>query len=292
MILEAPFTPLKWMKDHAGMQGNEFFDPNEKFNISFLQDYMFQRLQEMYRETKDQDEKDIIIDTQVLEIYKNMFITFEGEYTLVEFWLMIRNKVVESVLLFYCLGVTKQICNRLLEPFMWHTVIITGTEWQNFFALRVHPAAEIHMQRIAELMLEEYNKSEPKLLAVGEWHIPYGETINQEELESYTGYLMDGGEETEESFKAGVITNKVKVATARCARVSYTIVGEGKETSVKQDVELHDKFEVSRPLHASPFEHCAFNNGTNEWSGNFRGFTQYRKLLIGENATDSRVIQK
>ena len=33
-------------------------------------------------------------------------------------------------------GVTKQLCNRYLEPFMWHTVLISGTEWENFFSLR------------------------------------------------------------------------------------------------------------------------------------------------------------
>lgn len=33
-------------------------------------------------------------------------------------------------------GVTKQLCNRLLEPFMWHTEIITGTEFEGFFDLR------------------------------------------------------------------------------------------------------------------------------------------------------------
>ena len=33
-------------------------------------------------------------------------------------------------------GVTKQLCNRLLEPFMWHTVIVSATEFSNFFKLR------------------------------------------------------------------------------------------------------------------------------------------------------------
>jgi thymidylate synthase ThyX len=37
-------------------------------------------------------------------------------------------------------GVTKQLCNRLLEPFMWHTVLVTGSVnkegWLNFFDLR------------------------------------------------------------------------------------------------------------------------------------------------------------
>ena len=35
-------------------------------------------------------------------------------------------------------GITKQLCNRLLEPFMWTTMLITGSKegWQNFFELR------------------------------------------------------------------------------------------------------------------------------------------------------------
>lgn len=33
-------------------------------------------------------------------------------------------------------GVTKQIINRRLEDAMWHTVIVTATEWVNFFKLR------------------------------------------------------------------------------------------------------------------------------------------------------------
>jgi hypothetical protein len=31
------------------------------------------------------------------------------------------------------LGVHKQITNRLLEPFMWHTAVVTATEWDNAF---------------------------------------------------------------------------------------------------------------------------------------------------------------
>ena len=38
----------------------------------------------------------------------------------------------------YNLQVTKQLCNRLLEPFMWTTMLITGSKegWDNFFELR------------------------------------------------------------------------------------------------------------------------------------------------------------
>ena len=52
-------------------------------------------------------------------------------------WLTARdNAVYEAVRLSDRAEVTKQICNRLLEPFMWHTVIVSATEWENFFKLR------------------------------------------------------------------------------------------------------------------------------------------------------------
>jgi hypothetical protein len=43
---------------------------------------------------------------------------------------------IETAIIQNKAGVTKQICNRYLEPFMWHTVLVTSTEWENFFKLR------------------------------------------------------------------------------------------------------------------------------------------------------------
>lgn len=52
-------------------------------------------------------------------------------------WLMARDRAVgNAYILNQEFGVTKQLCNRLLEPFMWHTVLVTATEWENFFELR------------------------------------------------------------------------------------------------------------------------------------------------------------
>ena len=36
----------------------------------------------------------------------------------------------------------KQLVNRILEPFAWITVIITATEWANFFTQRLHADAQ------------------------------------------------------------------------------------------------------------------------------------------------------
>lgn len=53
-------------------------------------------------------------------------------------WLKARDKAVEQAKILHGLDVTKQLCNRLLEPFMWTTMLITGSKegWDNFFELR------------------------------------------------------------------------------------------------------------------------------------------------------------
>ena len=53
-------------------------------------------------------------------------------------WLDARDNAIKSAQLAQTGSVklTKQLCNRLLEPFMYHTVLVTATEWENFFELR------------------------------------------------------------------------------------------------------------------------------------------------------------
>jgi thymidylate synthase ThyX len=53
-----------------------------------------------------------------------------------DMWLEARDAAVEHATHLNNIDVTKQLCNRLLEPFMYHTVICTATEWENFFSLR------------------------------------------------------------------------------------------------------------------------------------------------------------
>jgi hypothetical protein len=214
----------------------------------------------------------------------------------IDIWLTSRDWAIKTAKYLYQEDVTKQLCNRLLEPFMWHTVIITsGKEGlENFFDLRNHEAAEIHIQELARKMKEVYNESKPKQLQAGEWHIPFGD----------------------EWYSASSSFN-LKVSTARCARVSYTVVGEeGKEPNYDNDLKLHDKLLESG--HFSPFEHCAkvmsdeeyisfvkgkidieeyifdneddypnyahptgitINNPNVGWCNNFKGFIPYRYLI-------------
>jgi hypothetical protein len=51
-------------------------------------------------------------------------------------WLDARDDAVLHSSFMYHDGTTKQLVNRLLEPFMWHTILVTATEYDNFFELR------------------------------------------------------------------------------------------------------------------------------------------------------------
>lgn len=190
-------------------------------------------------------------------------------------WLSARDMAVEQAKKLAELGLHKQIANRLLEPWYWTTTIITGTDWENFFALRAHKDAQPEFCILANKMLEQYNKSDPKPLNQGEWHTPFAD--------KYVDNLT--------------IEQRLKVSTARCARVSY--VNFDGDIDHQKDYDLHDSLLASG--HMSPFEHCGtpLAYSAHEYSGNLYGWFQYRKKFkngraVGndENRSDSRVIKK
>lgn len=161
------------------------------------------------------------------------------------------------------LNVHKQVANRLLEPFMWHTVIVTATEWDNFWNLRCHADAQPEIRLIAETMRDAWEGSEPRELGEDEWHLPLVRPEDREHVNS--------------------IEDLIKISAGRCARVSY-LTHAGKR-DLAADIELHDRLLESG--HMSPLEHPArpldaAELTTGEWSGNFRGWFSYRKTIAGE----------
>jgi hypothetical protein len=87
-------------------------------------------------------------------------------------WLLARDSAVDYAKVLNKLGTDKSRINRLLEPFSWITVIITATEWSNFFALRDHPAAQGEFQQLARAMREAMDVHTPRELRHGQWHLP------------------------------------------------------------------------------------------------------------------------
>lgn len=178
-------------------------------------------------------------------------------------WLEARDNAVRSVNELLQLGLHKQVANRLLEPFMWQTILATATDWENFFSLRAHQDAQPEFQQLAYLMLQRYNESIPTELEPGDWHIPFAD----QHAESLS------------------IDDKLKVCTARAARVSY-VNFEG-QIDHQKDFSLHDSLKDSG--HWSPFEHAAMCIDAPLRFGNFVGWKQYRKFFETENRKDNRV---
>lgn len=240
MVKNDPFIPIKFQKDHKGMQGTEYFEGEEHEQC-------------------------------------------------VNDWLKARDVAVEAATSFK-LPVTKQLRNRLLEPFMWHTAIISATDFENFFALRAHKDAEIHIEALANVMLEAYNNSTPKKLKGGEWHIPFGDKIDESRL---GGMLIKPAMMSIEDgfrFENDINKLKIKIAIARCARVSYMNF-EGKD-DYEQDIKTCEKLFGSTPRHLSPTEHVAMATDFSDRLGNFVGWKQYRKFFGDENLKDGRIIKK
>ena len=106
-------------------------------------------------------------------------------------------------------GVHKQITNRLLEPFLWHTVIITATEWSNWDHLRVDREAQPEIKKGAEMVLECRSASRPKLLSCAEWHMPFGAPDD-------VNLLYEAGNYSDEAVS--IKEDLVKVSVGRSAR--------------------------------------------------------------------------
>jgi len=206
-------------------------------------------------------------------------------------WLCGRDQAVEAASALLGLDVHKQITNRLLEPFMWHTAIISGTDWSNLFHLRDHEAAHPDLALPVRLMRAAYGESRPKLLHDNEWHLPL---IDEQDIEA--------AQEVAGLPKQEVL---IRASIGRCARVSY-LTHDGKR-DLGEDIGLYGR--ILAPGHMSPLEHAArpmtplelelFRRPVLRWDssdevwmptgesdthylGNFNGWVQRRKLIPHE----------
>lgn len=201
-------------------------------------------------------------------------------------WLRMRDECMRGAQELHELGIHKSLCNRPTETWMWITVVMSATNWKNFFALRVHEAAEVHFQKIAGMIKTAINASQPKKLKFGEWHLPYIQEdddpskITREEVEAlekpYYRKVLD-----ELIFSKNKLQVLKYASAGRCARVSY-VQHNSKIKSLAKDFELCMKLIAEEPLHSSPLEHVAMTLATPERIGPFIGFFQFRKEFSAE----------
>jgi len=185
------------------------------------------------------------------------------------------------------IGAHKQIVNRLLEPFLPQKIVITGTEWENFFRLRCHPDAQPEIRLFAEKIKEAMDNSTPKELDYNEWHLPYM-TLEYESAGpgSLLVYVTDSGEK----ISYPDIEAAKRYSAARCATASYRT----EKLTVERAMNIFEQLVMSEPRHSVPLEHVAtpmryatsplcthLTKDSIPWSGNFKQWGQMRKEVEG-----------
>lgn len=252
-----PFIPIAWQKEHKGMQGSEYITDENTIKARRIQ----------WLKARD----NAIKSATELNFTNTGFTESEG--------------------------VTKQLCNRLLEPFMWTTMLITGSRegWDNFFHLRC-----------PQYVVENYNnqkvvfKSKKELINFyndGSMYTVFPSSdlewlqLNKGQAEIHMMALAEAiydsvNESTPKQLQAGewhvpfydkilplvkehytkyqyegdaqdMDRDIIKISTAMSARTSYTVVGDEKEIDYERLINLHNLLIEQDPPHSSPLEHCA-----------------------------------
>lgn len=160
-------------------------------------------------------------------------------------WLQASRQAAKHAEILLEFDVHKQLANRLLEPFLYIDVILSGTEFENFFELRCSPMAQPEFQELAGMMRSAYRASSPVKRTK---HSPFHD-------DPY-------------------------VAAGRCARVSYANALPPDE---EKDRELGKRLLSER--HMSPFEHVAWAGrarGNFEYWKQMREFLEAKRDLPTE----------
>lgn len=197
-------------------------------------------------------------------------------------------------------GITKQIINRILEPYQYYTVLITGSEegWNNFFELR----CPVYIYKDDNSELEFFSKEDwiywrnqcanlkniedvPEIPANNlEWlainkgqaeihMMALAETIYDCIQESVPTQLKENEWHipmiSDLEFLKLSTDDQIKLSVGRAANTSYTVVGDGKELTLEHAIKIHDKCKELN--HSSVFEHCARAMSDDEYYSYVKG---------------------
>lgn len=204
-------------------------------------------------------------------------------------WKKAAKSAIEHAKALQGLGLHKQICNRVIEPFQRMKTVVTATSFDNWFHLRNHSDAQPEIADLAKKMYDAHKENTPQLLESGMWHLPYIQTYICPEYGNVVYHLGD------EDLTDLTLEEATKVSASCCAQVSY----RKSDDSLEKALKIWDMLVNMQPVHASPFEHQAtpmksslgadfdfWEEGVTHLddegvlhSGNFKGWIQHRQLI-------------
>lgn len=228
------------------------------------------------------------------------YIDSEGEeqtrfVTADEYWELSAYSASEFAQAFSDAGYHKQVANRLLEPYQFMNTIVSMTDIDNYFHLRLHKDADPTFVNLTECMYDAYNQSNPQIIQDGDYHLPFIEK-RYDVVSDDIMYFADGIQID--------LSTAIKVSISVCCQVSY----RKDDMSIEKALKIYDMLVTMSPIHASPLEHIAKPFTNDEWltrlqindiiktnglkgldafyCGNFKGWEQYRKTVPLENITE------
>lgn len=179
------------------------------------------------------------------------------------------------------LGIHKQHVNRILEPFQFIKVIVTATDWYNFFMLRLAPDAQPEIRQLARVIYDEMDRYRNKEVGVLEVSVPRKDCpdifarMGADKVHTVVSlpYIADEDikEIGEENYKT-----LMKISAARCARVSYNN-HDGSKPNIEKDLALYDHLYDGR--HMSPMEHTCIRDDDYRKYANLTGWKSLRYLV-------------
>lgn len=274
VVEKEPFVPLAFQTHHKGMQGNSYI----------IEPKIIEAKTERWLEARD----NAIISAKYLYNDEKFKVTYaDGGFDI---------KDIPNT------GTTKQICNRLLEPFMWVTQLITGTResFKHLFEQRC-PQYEINANAFGKL----YYKSKKSAIECcdmngvsnypdindtlawlninkGQAEIHFmdlAEKMYDALNESKPDILKEGEwhipfqEEIWKSKQAEKLEDFIKMSCAMTARVSYTTINDKEELTLEKAKKIYDK--CVKEGHFSVVSHCAKCMTNGEYSSWIKGLVKH-----------------
>lgn len=203
-------------------------------------------------------------------------------------WLLARDDAVRHARRLLVLGAHKQEVNRLLDPFVFTTVVATATEWENVFFLRDHPDAQPGLAQTMRVAHRLWRESTPRPLQEGEWHLPLIREEDRDEVRRSLAPphgLVVYGDRRPDRLVSQVDARLLRISVGRVARTSY--VNHAGVRSHADDLALYDRLLAGvpkgEPGHWGPFDAPAMALSSRERHGKYLGFIPARKFWREEH---------
>lgn len=293
VVEKEPFVPIAWANPHKGMQGNSYYtDP-----------IIVKCKRKRWLEARDaavlaSNNLDIDIIPVEKPICKDKRDVIEGDN-------------YEMVLSKFYNPITKQLKNRLLEPFMWTTQLITGTResFKHLFEQRC-PQYEIDGNAFGKL----YYKSKKSAIECCDMN----GISNYPQIEDYLAWLkinkgqaeihfMDLAEKMYDALNESKpvimeendwhipfsdrpeftpemsLKDKIILSCAMTARVSYTTINDDEALTLEKAEEIYNK--CVEQGHFSVVSHCAKCMTNKEYGSWYKGFIEMKEYIDDFNET-------